>query len=79
MNPLTEATLFLDEIGDLPMETQIALLRVLQEREFERVGSNHPISVDAPANRSHKMEISLPPSLPEPSAGIFSTDSMLFR
>jgi PAS domain S-box-containing protein len=39
-------TLFLDEIGELPMETQIALLRVLQEKEFERVGSNHPISVD---------------------------------
>jgi len=39
-------TLFLDEIGELPMDTQIALLRVLQEREFERVGSNHPISVD---------------------------------
>jgi formate hydrogenlyase transcriptional activator len=39
-------TLFLDEIGELPMETQIALLRVLQEREFERVGNNHPISVD---------------------------------
>jgi transcriptional regulator with GAF, ATPase, and Fis domain len=39
-------TLFLDEIGDLPMEIQIALLRVLQEREFERVGRNHPISVN---------------------------------
>src|ERR1700726_93466 len=39
-------TLFLDEIGDLPMETQIALLRLLQEKEFERVGSNHPISVN---------------------------------
>jgi formate hydrogenlyase transcriptional activator len=39
-------SLFLDEIGELPMETQIALLRVLQEREFERVGSNSPIKVD---------------------------------
>lgn len=39
-------TLFLDEIGDLPMETQVALLRVLQEKEFERIGSNQPISVD---------------------------------
>jgi len=39
-------TLFLDEIGELPMETQITLLRVLQEKEFERVGSNTPISVD---------------------------------
>jgi formate hydrogenlyase transcriptional activator len=39
-------TIFLDEIGDLPPETQIALLRVLQERELERVGSNQPISID---------------------------------
>ena len=39
-------TIFLDEIGDLPAETQIALLRVLQEREVERIGSSQPISVD---------------------------------
>jgi formate hydrogenlyase transcriptional activator len=39
-------TIFLDEIGDLPAETQIALLRVLQEREFERAGSSKPIFVD---------------------------------
>jgi formate hydrogenlyase transcriptional activator len=41
-------TIFLDEIGELPMETQIALLRVIQEREFERIASSRPISVDSP-------------------------------
>jgi PAS domain S-box-containing protein len=39
-------TIFLDEVGDLPAETQIALLRVLQERQFERVGGNRTLSTD---------------------------------
>jgi len=39
-------TIFLDEVGDLPPETQVALLRVLQEHEFERVGGTQPVSVD---------------------------------
>ena len=39
-------TIFLDEIGDIPADTQVALLRVLQERQFERVGGAQPIHVD---------------------------------
>jgi formate hydrogenlyase transcriptional activator len=40
------STIFLDEIGDLPLEVQVKLLRVLEERKFERLGSPRPISVD---------------------------------
>jgi formate hydrogenlyase transcriptional activator len=54
-------TIFLDEIGELPLETQIALLRVLQERELERVGSSQPIAVDvrvlAASNRNLKLAV----------------------
>jgi len=41
-----EGTIFLDEIGDLPLSTQVKLLRVLEEKVIERVGDNRPIHVD---------------------------------
>lgn len=40
-------TIFLDEIGDMPPEVQVKMLRVLQERVFERLGASNPIKVDA--------------------------------
>jgi transcriptional regulator with GAF, ATPase, and Fis domain len=62
-------TIFLDEVGELPAETQIALLRVLQEHEFERVGGTGSIPNDvrviAATNRDLKVAI---------AAGIFRSD-----
>jgi len=54
-------TLFLDEIGELPQEMQVLLLRVLQEREFERLGGAHTVQVDvrlvAATNRNLAEEV----------------------
>jgi len=54
-------TIFLDEIGEINIQTQVKLLRVIQEREFERVGGEEPIKVDvriiSATNKSLKEEI----------------------
>ena len=62
-------TIFLDEIGELPPDTQSALLRVLQERVFERVGGNHaiPVNVRVVAATNRDLEAAI-------AAGTFHSD-----
>ncbi len=66
-------TLFLDEIGELPLSFQVKLLRVLQERQIERLGSNRPIDVDV-----RIISASLRPLEEEIAAGRFRED-LYFR
>jgi two-component system NtrC family response regulator len=66
-------TLFLDEIGELPLSFQVKLLRVLQERQIERLGSNRPVNVDA-----RIVSASLRPLEEEIKSGTFRED-LFFR
>ena len=52
-----KGTIYLDDIDDIPLDVQIKLLRVLQEQEFERVGSSEPIKIDVRVIASTKVDL----------------------
>src|SRR5262249_12630220 len=64
-----QGTIFLDEIGEVPMETQLALLRVLQERQFDRVGGGAAIAVDVRVIAATNRDLSV-----AVAAGTFRSD-----
>jgi len=68
-----EGTIFLDEIGDMPLSTQAKLLRVLQERQFYPLGSERPLSVDVRVIVATKKELE-----DEVKKGLFRED-LFFR
>jgi len=71
-------TLFLDEIGDMSLKTQAKILRILQERKFERVGGNRTIELTS-ASSQLPTKYWKRKSGPEHSARTFSIGSMSFR